>query len=74
MYRTSEAPGPNVLGLLLSAKCNISCRHCCNDSHPLHQGAVPFGQVARLIESAQDIPSITEIGFSGGEPDRKSVV
>ncbi len=60
--------GPDVLGVLLTAKCNISCRHCCNDSHPSHAGAVRFEEIARLIEGARDIPSIREIGLSGGEP------
>jgi MoaA/NifB/PqqE/SkfB family radical SAM enzyme len=60
--------GPDVLGILLTAKCNISCRHCCNDSHPRNIGAVAFDDAARLIESAREIPSIREIGISGGEP------
>lgn len=60
--------GPNVLGILITSKCNIACRHCCNDSHPHHSGAIPFEEIARLIEMAREIPSITEIGISGGEP------
>lgn len=64
----AASPGSNVLGVLLTSKCNISCRHCCNDSHPLQSGAVGFEDVAELIESARDIPSIREIGLSGGEP------
>jgi MoaA/NifB/PqqE/SkfB family radical SAM enzyme len=60
--------GPDVLGVLLTSKCNISCRHCCNDSHPQHSGAVSFEDIAQLIEGARGIPSISEIGISGGEP------
>ncbi|MCK1516510.1 radical SAM protein [Bradyrhizobium sp. 190] len=62
------ASGPSVLGVLLTSKCNISCRHCCNDSHPSRSGAARFEDIARIIETAREIPSIREIGISGGEP------
>jgi MoaA/NifB/PqqE/SkfB family radical SAM enzyme len=65
---TDIPTGPNVLGLLITSKCNIVCRHCCNDSHPLHAGSVAFEDAARLIEMAREIPSIREVGISGGEP------
>lgn len=60
--------GPNVLGLLVTSKCNIICRHCCNDSHPKQQGSVRFENLALLVEMAGEIPSIKEVGISGGEP------
>lgn len=60
--------GPDVLGLLLTTKCNIACRHCCNDSHPSHHGAAPFEDIAKAIRMAMAVPSIREIGLSGGEP------
>lgn len=62
------ASGPDVLGLLITSKCNIICRHCCNDSHPRNSKAVPFEDIAKIIEMAAEIPSIKEIGISGGEP------
>jgi MoaA/NifB/PqqE/SkfB family radical SAM enzyme len=66
---SSEPPsGPHVLGILMTAKCNIVCRHCCNDSHPLNATTVPFEQIAHAIEMACDVPSIKEVGISGGEP------
>jgi MoaA/NifB/PqqE/SkfB family radical SAM enzyme len=54
--------------MLLTSKCNISCRHCCNDSGPSHSGAARFEDIARIIEMARGIPSIKEVGISGGEP------
>jgi len=66
--RSEAVSGPEVLGVLLTSKCNIVCRHCCNDSHPFHTGAVRFEDIAHLIEMARDVPSIKEIGISGGEP------
>lgn len=59
---------PEVLGLLLTSKCNIKCRHCCNDSHPANSESASFERISRLIDEAAEIPSIREIGVSGGEP------
>src|SRR5262249_38248279 len=59
---------PEVLGILLTSRCNINCRHCCNDSGTAHTGAVSFESIAHLIDSASEIASIPEIGISGGEP------
>lgn len=61
-------PRPEVLGILLTSRCNISCRHCCNDSHPGNSEAASFERIARLIDEAAEIQSIREIGISGGEP------
>lgn len=60
--------GPEVLGLLITNKCNFACRHCCNESGPANANTVPIEDVARLIDEARDVPSIREVGLSGGEP------
>ena len=57
-----------MLGVLITSKCNISCRHCCNDSHPKHKGSVEFEEIRKLIDGALLVRSIREIGISGGEP------
>ncbi|HEY5724057.1 MAG TPA: radical SAM protein [Allosphingosinicella sp.] len=59
---------PDVLGILLTGKCNLVCRHCCNESHPKNQSVVQIQEIRRLIDEAKSIRSIREIGFSGGEP------
>lgn len=59
---------PRVLGILLPSKCNIACRHCCNHSHPTAEHSREANELERLIDEAADIPSITDVGFSGGEP------
>jgi MoaA/NifB/PqqE/SkfB family radical SAM enzyme len=59
---------PNVLGILLTSKCNITCRHCCNHSHPTAEHTVEINDLERAIDAAADLPSITDVGFSGGEP------
>jgi hypothetical protein len=59
---------PTVLGILLTSKCNIACRHCCNDSHPARDEQIELETLDRLVAQARDLPSIRSVGFSGGEP------
>jgi hypothetical protein len=59
---------PNVLGLLLTARCNITCRHCCTCSGPEADRTVTLEFITGLIDAAARIGSIREVGLSGGEP------
>jgi len=59
---------PEVLGILLTGKCNLVCRHCCNESHPLNNFVARIDDIRRLIDEAAEVGSIREVGFSGGEP------
>src|SRR5690348_622726 len=59
---------PEVLGVLLTSKCNFTCRHCCNESAPANTHTARFEDIARLIDESCGIPSIREVGISGGEP------
>lgn len=72
MEHQSIAPSargnPDVLGILLASKCNISCRHCCNDSGPHGGTAISMEDAVAIIDQAAMVPSIREIGLSGGEP------
>ena len=67
-FQRSVHANPSVIGILLTSKCNIACRHCCNESGPGHAGSVEFSSIARAIDEATHIPSVRQIGFSGGEP------
>jgi MoaA/NifB/PqqE/SkfB family radical SAM enzyme len=58
---------PNVLGLLITNKCTIRCRHCCNDSHPLAEATMAFEDLVDYLSTASEISSLQEIGISGGE-------
>jgi MoaA/NifB/PqqE/SkfB family radical SAM enzyme len=64
----TDGVAPRVLGILLTSKCNIACRHCCNNSHPTAERTARANDLEQLIDAASDIPSITDVGFSGGEP------
>jgi MoaA/NifB/PqqE/SkfB family radical SAM enzyme len=64
----AQGSGPDVVGILLTSSCNFACRHCCNESGPARHQTLSFDEIARRIDGARDIPSVREIGFSGGEP------
>jgi MoaA/NifB/PqqE/SkfB family radical SAM enzyme len=55
-----------VLGVLLTSKCNFTCRHCCNESEPANSETVRFEEVARLIDEAREIRSIREVDTYAG--------
>jgi MoaA/NifB/PqqE/SkfB family radical SAM enzyme len=59
---------PDVLGILITSKCNIICRHCCNESHPKATTVMSFSDIDKLIEEAGKSQNFREIGISGGEP------
>jgi pyruvate-formate lyase-activating enzyme len=59
---------PDVLGILLTSKCNLVCRHCCNDSSPEQSSTLSIERIRQLIDEAGAVPSIRDIGFRGGEP------
>ena len=59
---------PDVLGILITSKCNIECRHCCNDSAPTRDATHSYANVTQLLAAASELASIREIGISGGEP------
>jgi MoaA/NifB/PqqE/SkfB family radical SAM enzyme len=63
-----KSDSPDVLGILLTTNCNLSCRHCCNDSGPTRHTSLNFEEIQKVIFDARNVSSIKEIGISGGEP------
>ena len=59
---------PDVLGILLTSKCSIACRHCCNESAPGHESTRSYAESEQLLAAARAIDTLKEIGISGGEP------
>lgn len=57
-----------VLGFVLTQKCNFRCRHCCNESGPSGAAPMPVEEVQQHIQSAARSGRFCEIGVSGGEP------
>ena len=56
------------LGLILTNKCNAVCDHCCFSCSPAETKVLPSSFVFSCIKDSKNIPEITQIGFSGGEP------
>lgn len=56
------------LGLILTNKCNAVCDHCCFSCSPAETKVLPSSIVFSCIKDSKNIPEITQIGFSGGEP------
>ncbi len=57
-----------VLGFLVTDRCNFTCSHCCNDSHPRNSSLMDIEDIYRCIDQAKESKSFREIGISGGEP------
>ena len=57
---------PLVLGIDLTRKCNISCRHCVLDANE-KDDSLPFEQVISLVDQAFQL-GVQLLDFNGGEP------
>lgn len=70
MHRLTPAPlqGYDVLGFLIADKCNFTCAHCCNESHPHGETLLDTATICRTIGEAQQAGGFREVGISGGEP------
>lgn len=58
----------DVLAFLVTERCNFTCSHCCNDSHPRRSATMDIEDVYRCIDQAKECNNFREIGISGGEP------
>jgi MoaA/NifB/PqqE/SkfB family radical SAM enzyme len=56
------------LGIILTGKCNIRCRHCMYNCQPDTKMELGWLVIERLIKEASAIENITQIHFTGGEP------
>ncbi len=58
----------NVIGFLIADKCNFTCQHCCNESHPHGETMLDIDAACRCIDEASAHGGFREVGISGGEP------
>lgn len=56
------------VGLILTERCNISCRHCWFSSGPEKGREMSLSEAEAYIDQAREIPSVRYISFTGGEP------
>jgi MoaA/NifB/PqqE/SkfB family radical SAM enzyme len=58
---------PRALALITTRRCTAACDHCCFGCSPRAQDAIPISRLHELIDEAARVPSIRQIGFTGGE-------
>lgn len=56
------------LHLLLTYQCTLECEHCFVWSSPYSEGTMSLQQVRQILRQGQDLGTIEEIYFEGGEP------
>ncbi len=56
------------LHLLLTYKCNASCRHCFLSAGPRHRGSMSESLAFQIIDTAGAMPDVNHIFLEGGEP------
>jgi hypothetical protein len=56
------------VGLLLTERCNIACRHCWFCSGPEKTATMTLDEAEGYVEQASEIPTVEWISFTGGEP------
>jgi hypothetical protein len=57
-----------VLGIYLTNKCNIECRHCCVNSGPAQSSHLAIDQLLPQIAGAVKAGIVKAVHISGGEP------
>ncbi|SHJ03780.1 Iron-sulfur cluster-binding domain-containing protein [Palleronia salina] len=58
----------DVLVLNTTMACPLSCDFCCYGCNPNRKERMPLDRALDLIDQAARIPSISSVGFTGGEP------
>jgi hypothetical protein len=59
---------PLRLGLILTYRCNASCRHCYFNAGPARREEMLKGEVLRYLNQAASLSTLKMVGFTGGEP------
>ena len=59
---------PFRLGLLITEKCNIECKHCWFESGPQKEATMTPEEIRKYINEAHRTRSIKWISLTGGEP------
>jgi radical SAM protein with 4Fe4S-binding SPASM domain len=58
---------PKVVGLQITGRCQLHCRHCFNRSGPRNSQELPLGIIERLLDDLLEW-RVDELRISGGEP------
>lgn len=64
----SRVPLLTKLSIIITDKCNITCRHCLPDCAPAKNKTLTWPVLQNIIQAAAEIPSLRTLCFTGGEP------
>ncbi len=56
------------VGLLLTERCNVACKHCWFSSGPEKTATMTLDEAEGYVDQACGIPTVEWISFTGGEP------
>ncbi len=61
------APTPKTVGIEITGRCQLSCRHCFNESGSTNKNELPLEVIERILDEMM-IWKVHDIRLSGGEP------
>ncbi|MEF8733854.1 MAG: radical SAM protein [Candidatus Accumulibacter phosphatis] len=61
------APWPSAVGIELTTRCQLQCRHCCNESGPEQSDELEFALIERTLAEMHSW-GVKQVRLSGGEP------
>ena len=64
----TEAPGKANLNLVLTYRCNFTCRHCISNCSPARTETMSREQAVSYIDTAAEVLKLQSVGYTGGEP------
>lgn len=62
-----EPDPPSLVGIQITGRCELRCRHCFNDSGPDVARELPFARIASLLDEIRGW-GVRLVRLSGGEP------
>jgi MoaA/NifB/PqqE/SkfB family radical SAM enzyme len=65
---TEERSFFSDIGIVITSRCNIGCRHCVSDCQPFSKEKLSEPIIRDLIKQAAALSSVKSIVFTGGEP------
>jgi MoaA/NifB/PqqE/SkfB family radical SAM enzyme len=64
----SPMSSPLRLGLILTYRCNASCRHCYFNAGPARREEMLKGEVLSYLDQAANLSTLKMVSLTGGEP------
>ncbi|MDR3070666.1 MAG: radical SAM protein [Propionibacteriaceae bacterium] len=65
---SAMADTPTAVSVEITARCQLRCAHCFNDSGPKSHSELDLSTMIRILDQIADWPGVDSIRLSGGEP------